>query len=142
MSLLLALPLWALLASPAPTPLPTLYLRDGRVFQLKEPPRMEAGRVVFTTVDGKAYSLDADDVQSVVGGSPTPARPQSAYNPQDSRALGAIARQERAKTGKETDLSVTNPTPRPTRVPTRPKKTPTAASKPTGAVQVVTPAKR
>lgn len=130
--LLLALPIWALLAGPVPTPPPTLTLRDGRVFQLKEPPRAEGDRVVFTTTDGKSYSLPSSDVRSFVPLPPTPTRPPRTYNPQDSRALGAIARQQRAETGKTTDLSETPPTPRPTRPPkTRTKSTPAPSSKKT-----------
>ncbi len=134
-TLLLLLPLSALLAA-APTPPPTLTLKDGRVFELKSPPRYEAGRVIFTTTEGKTYSLNESEVKSFVGEPPTPTRAPVTYNPQDSRALGAIARQERANTGKSTDLSAsTSPrstrppktptakrtkSPRPTRTPTRP----------------------
>ncbi len=134
-SLLLALPVWALLAVPAPTPAPTLYLKDGRVFLLKEAPRTEGGRVVFTTLDGKAYSLRPDEVQSFVGAPATPTRGPITYNPQDSRALGAIARQERDKTGKTSDLSASSPTRRPTLRPTKPKKTPTASPKPSATTR-------
>jgi hypothetical protein len=130
--LLLALPLWALLAGPAPTPPPTLTLRDGRVFQLREAPRTEGDRVVFTTTEGKSYSLPSSDVQSFVPVPPTPTRPPRTYNPQDSRDLGAIARQQRAETGKTTDLSGAAPTPRPTRPPkTRTKSAPPPSSKKT-----------
>jgi len=130
--LLLALPVWALLAGPAPTPPPTLTLRDGRVFQLREPPRKEGDRVVFTTTEGKSYSLPSSDVQSFVPVPPTPTRPPRTYNPQDSRDLGAIARQQRAETGKTTDLSEAPPTPRPTRPPkTRTKSTPAPSPKKT-----------
>jgi hypothetical protein len=122
-SWLLALPLSALLAAAAPTPPPTLTLKDGRVFELKSPPRHEAGRIVFTTTEGKTYTLNESEVKSFVGEPPAPTRGPSTYNPQDSRALGAIARQERANTGKTTDLSTTASPPRSTRPP---KKTPTA----------------
>jgi hypothetical protein len=128
--LLLALPLWMLFVGPVPTPPPTLTLRDGRVFQLREPPRAEGDRVVFTTTDGKSYSLPSSDVQSFVPVPPTATRPPRTYNPQDSRALGAIARQQRAETGKTTDLSEAPPTARPTRPPkTRTKSTPAPSSK-------------
>ena len=125
------LPLWALLAGPAatPPPPPTLTLRDGRVFELREPPRNEAGRVIFTTTEGKTYSLDAAEVKSFVGAPPTATPAPPSYNPQDSRALGAIARQERANTGKTTDLSA-RPTARSTRPPRKtpqPKRTKTPA---------------
>ena len=132
--LLLALPFWALLAGPAPTAPPTLTLRDGRVFQLKESPRTEGDRVVFTTTDGKSYSLPKSDVQSFVPLPPTPTPPPRTYNPQDSRALGAIARQQRAETGKTTDLSEAHPTARATHPPkTRTKSTPAPASTKTPA---------
>jgi hypothetical protein len=133
---ILALSLWALAAPPAPTPLPRLTLRDGRVFELTAAPRTEAGRVIFTTKEGKTYSLPASEVQSFVDVPPTPTRVPSGYNPQDSRALGAIARQERAKTGKKTDLSAsaasTSTTP-PHAKTKAPKKTRTPAPKKTAA---------
>jgi len=127
-SLFLALPLWVLLAGTAPTPPPTLILRDGRVLQLKDLPHTEGARVVFTTIDGKTYSLEQSEVKSLVTSPPTPTRAPRNYNPQDSRALGAIARQERAKTGKTTDLSAPHPTPRATR-PARPRPTPARPAK-------------
>ena len=127
MSLFLALPLCALLAGPAPTPAPRLTLRDGRVFQLQAPPRTEGGRVLFTTTDGKAYSLDASEVQSFVSLPATPTHPPRTYNPQDSRDLGAIARQQRADAGKTTDLSSSSPSPRPTRTPKAAAAAPTSS---------------
>ena len=135
--LLLALPLWGLLAGPAATPPPTLTLRDGRTFQLAAPARQENGRVIFTTTEGKTYSLDAADVRSAVDRPPASTRTPKVYNPMDSQNLGAIAREERAKTGKTTELSSPRATaspgkPRPTRSPTpgakktpRPTRTPT-----------------
>ncbi len=131
---ILALSLWALAAPPAPTPLPRLTLRDGRVFELTGPPRKEAGHVIFTTKEGKTYSLLESEVKSFVDVPPTPTRPPSSYNQEDSRALGAIARQERAKTGKTTDLSAphtSSPTPARTKTKPPPKKTATAAAKAT-----------
>jgi hypothetical protein len=106
--LLLALPLCALLA--APTPPPTLTLKDGRTFQLRMPAHFEGGRVTFTTTEGKTYSLSASDVRSEVDRPPTPTRTPKVYNPMDSQNLGAIARQQRAETGKTTDLSAPHPT--------------------------------
>lgn len=145
-SLLLALSFGALLAGSAPTPPPTLTLRDGRVYQLKEPPHTAGGRIVFTTTEGKTYSLDQSEVESLVNSPPTPTRGPRAYNPQDSRALGAIARQQRAKTGKTTDLSAPRPTPRPTRRPTRqrPPGSPSAVTRrsPVHAAKTPTPAPR
>jgi hypothetical protein len=129
---ILALSLWALAAPPAPTPFPRLTLRDGRVFELQGPPKTEAGHVIFTTKEGKTYSLLASEVQSFVETPPTPTHPPSSYNREDSRALGAIARQERAKTGKTTDLSSSHAsTPPPARTKTKPPRKKTAASKAT-----------
>lgn len=141
-SFLLALPLWVLLAGPAPTPPPTLTLRDGRVYQLKEPARTEGGRVVFTTLEGKTYSLPSSEVKSMVVSPPTPTRVPPEYNPQDSRALGAIAREQRATTGKTTELSAPHSTPRPTARPAKkhPPKTPSAGARlPTPARAAKTP---
>jgi hypothetical protein len=128
-----ALSLWALVAPPAPTPLPRLTLRDGRVFELSGPPRTEAGHVIFTTKEGKTYSLPASEVQSFVDVPPTPTRPPKTYNQEDSRALGAIAREERAKTGKSTVLSsqpASTPPPR-TKTASSKKTTTHAPKKPT-----------
>jgi len=137
---ILALSLWALVAPPAPTPRPRLTLRDGRVFELTGPPRKEAGHVIFTTKEGKTYSLPESEVQSFVDVPPTPTRPPSSYNQEDSRALGAIARQERAKTGKTTDLSSPPASTAPARTKTAAaKKTPTHAPKKTTPTRTPTP---
>ena len=140
---LVAIPFWVLLAGTEPTAIPpTLTLRDGRVFQLKEPPRTEGSRIVFTTTEGKTYTLPANEVSSFVAVPPTPTRPPRTYNPQDSHALGAIARQERAKTGKTTDLSApTQRTPHPTKVAGK-KKTGASTGKTPGAATGKTPAAR
>ena len=137
---ILALSLWALAAPPAPTPLPRLTLRDGRVFELTGPPRTEAGHVIFTTKEGKTYTLLESEVQSFVDVPPTPTRVPSSYNPQDSRALGAIARQERAKTGKKTDLASSPASTTPAHARTKaPKKTATPAAKKTTPTGTATP---
>lgn len=137
---ILALSLWALVAPPAPTPAPRLTLRDGRVFELTGPPRKEAGHVIFTTKEGKTYSLPESEVQSFVDAPPTPTRPPSSYNQEDSRALGAIARQERAKTGKTTDLSSPPASGSPPRTKTAgPKKTTTHSPKKTTPTRTPTP---
>jgi len=112
--------MWTLLApAPETTPLPpTLTLKDGRVLYLTAPPRTEGSRVIFTTVGGKTYTLQASEVESFVDAPPTPTRTPRRFNPQDSHNLGAIARQERAKTGKTTDLSSAPPkTPGPAKSP-------------------------
>lgn len=132
--LLLALPVWSFLAAPAPTPAPMITLRDGRTFHLTAPARRENGRVVFTTTEGKTYSLDAADVVSAVDQPPTPTRTPKVYSPMDSQNLGAIARQERAKTGKTTELSAQHPTARPSKTPTRkPVRTATPKASPSPA---------
>ena len=92
------------------------------------PARREKGRVIFTTTEGKTYSLEAADVVSEVDQPPTPTRTPNVYNRMDSQNLGAIAREERAKTGKTTDLSSPHPTARPSKTPTR-KPTRTAPPK-------------
>ncbi len=105
------MPLCALLA--APTPPPTLTLKDGRTFHLQAPAHFETGRVIFTTTEGKTYSLSASDVRSEIEHPPTPTPTPRVYNPMDSQNLGAIARQQRAETGKTTELSAPHPTAHP-----------------------------
>jgi len=120
----------------APTPPPTLTLKDGRVFYLKRAPHEEHGRLVFTTLEGKTYSLDRNEVRSFVNAPPTATRTPRVLNPQDSRELGAIARQKRQREGKTTDLSGPRVTRTPpgrarsrTRVPT-PARTPKPSAPP------------
>lgn len=96
-----------------------MKLRDGRVMRLKEAPRIAGGRIVFTTVEGQTYSLAESEVLSI-GAEPTPTPTPRAVNPLDSHNLGAIARQERQKTGKKAEVAL-RPTPGPR---------PAAASKP------------
>ena len=93
--------------------------------RLKDPPRIAGGRIVFTTVDGKTYSLAESDVLAI-GAEPTPAPTPTVLNPLDSHSLGAIAQEQRQKTGKKAELAP-RPTlsPKPTRTPRPPKKTPT-----------------
>lgn len=101
----------AALADP-PTTVPTqMRLKDGTTYQLKEPPFLKDGRFIFTTTDGKVFSLSEKEVDEIHLLGPTPV-PRVAPNPQDSRALGAIAQQERRKTGKRVAVSPA-PTPRP-----------------------------
>jgi len=95
--------LWLAPGSPSPPPL-RLKLKDGRVYVLKEPPTLDGTRYVFETVEGKFYSLDQSEVASLgAAPRPTPARPR--LNPQDSHALGAIARQQREHRGKSADVA-------------------------------------
>ncbi|HSS44120.1 MAG TPA: hypothetical protein VLO07_02175 [Thermoanaerobaculia bacterium] len=111
--------LWLVPGSPGP-PVLRLKLRDGRVYLLKEPPSLDGTRYVFKTVDGKVYSLDQSEVVSV-GPVPRPTQGRARPNPQDSRALGAITRQQRERRGKSAEVA-----PRTTRRATRkPKPTPT-----------------
>ena len=100
---LLHLLIWLPLASPAPATT-RLTLKDGTVYILKEPPQVSGGRIVFTTIDGKVLSAKQDDVQSI-GAVPKPTAGPPKYNPQDSRALGAIARQEREREGKTAEVA-------------------------------------
>jgi hypothetical protein len=104
--LLVPLLLWLPLASPSPAT--RLLMKDGTVYILKEPPQFSGGRIVFTTVDGRVLSAKQDDVQSI--GAVIKPTPTPRYSSQDSRALGAIARQQRDKEGKTAEVA-----PRPTR---------------------------
>ena len=100
-----------------------MILRDGRVMRLKEAPRIAGGRIVFTTVEGRTYSLAESEVLSI-GAEPTPSPTPRVINPLDSRNLGAIARQERQKTGRKPEVAARrHPAPnRDTRPPTGPRK--------------------
>src|SRR6202022_2539526 len=73
-----------------------MVLKDGTVYLLKEPPRYGAGRIIFTTTDGKSYSLNESEVAMIGVSPPTPV-PRVTYSPMDSKSLGAIARQQREK---------------------------------------------
>jgi len=78
-----------------------MRLKDGTVYELKAPPHLSGRRFVFTTRDGKVFSLGESEVEEIRLVGPTPV-PRVALNPQDSRQLGAIARQERLKKGTHT----------------------------------------
>ena len=88
-------------ASPA-----KLALEDGTVYILKEPPRFWAGRIIFTTAEGKSYSLNESEVDTI-GVSPQTPTPRVTYSPMDSKSLGAIARQQREKKGSSAPLDST-----------------------------------
>jgi len=121
---LLALLLGLLVSTPAPSPT-VMRLKDGRVMRLKEPPRIAGGRIVFTTAEGRTYSLAESDVLSI-GAEATPTPTPRVVNPLDSHNLGDIARQERQKTGRKAEVAVrATPTPKPARAPRPPKRTPT-----------------
>jgi hypothetical protein len=126
-ALALALALLFVPVSQSPT---IMKLKDGRVMRLKEAPRIAGGRIVFTTVEGRTYSLAESEVLSI-GAEPTPTLTPRVVNPLDSHNLGAIARQERQKTGKKAEVAVrATPTPKPAKAPKPPKRTPTP--RPTG----------
>jgi hypothetical protein len=90
-----------------------MRLKGGTVYELKEPPRLKDGRFVFTTQKGKCYSLAEDEVSEIQLLS-RPDASTEAPNPQDSRQLGAIARQQRREKGRYTAIAPA-PTPRPRR---------------------------
>ena len=125
----LILLLWGQLA--LPESLTRLVMKDGTVYTLKEPPQVSGNRLIFTTVDGLTLSAKQDDVQSF-GAAPKPPPPAPTYMPQDSRALGAIAREDRERQHKVAEVAPA-PTQRPTITPkkrspakkTTPVKTPT-----------------
>jgi len=116
-------------ASPAPTATPApmrLTLKNGTVYILREPPRISGRLVIFTTMDGRAFSMDQSEIETVGAVprvSPTPRR----YNVEDSHALGAITRQEREHQGKKAEVApkqnVKHPTPTPGH--SRPRRSPT-----------------
>jgi hypothetical protein len=94
-----------------------MRLKDGTVYELKEPPHLSGARFVFKTRDGKVYSLAESEVEEIRLVGPTPV-PRVVPNPQDSHQLGAIARQERHRKGTHT-LIAPAATPRPSRKSSR-----------------------
>jgi len=125
----LILLLWGQLA--LPESLTRLVMKDGTVYTLKEPPQVSGNRLIFTTVDGLTLSAKQDDVQSI-GAAPKPPPPAPTYMPQDSRALGAIAREDRERQHKVAEVAPA-PTQRPTITPKKrsPAKKPTPVKTPT-----------
>ena len=121
--------LFSLWLPQAATAQPTrILMKDGTSYVLKEPPQFKGGRIVFTTIDGSVLSVKQDDVQSI-GVAPNPT-PTARYKPDDSRALGAITRDEREREHKTAEIAPkptqkSSPTPKkraPTKTPTpRPK---------------------
>ncbi|MBC8646381.1 MAG: hypothetical protein H7X85_04410 [Thermoanaerobaculia bacterium] len=78
---------------------------------LRAPARQVGKRFVFQTRDGRVYSVETTEVQSTgVPPRPTPGPPR--WNRHDSRALGAIVRNERNRKGKAVEVA-----PRPARAP-------------------------
>ena len=105
--------LLSLLAALADTPVTIpaqMRLKDGTVYELKEPPFLKNGRFIFTTQDGKVLSLAETEVDEIKLLSSAP--PDRALNPHDSHQLGAIARERRRSRGSYTLLAPA-PTPRP-----------------------------
>ena len=106
MTTCLALTLAAGLLVSTPAPSTTIItLKDGRVMRLKEPPRSAGGRIVFTTVEGQTYSLAESDVLAI-GAEPRPTQTPPAPNRLDSHSLGAIAQEQRQKTGKKAEVEL------------------------------------
>ena len=102
--------------SDSSVPVPAqMTLKDGTVYELKEPPHLSGTRFVFTTRAGKVFSLGESEVEEIRLLGPTPV-PRVVLNPQDSRQLGAIARQQRRKKGTHT-LIAPAATPRPGKRP-------------------------
>ena len=93
-----------------------IRLKDGTVYSLQSPPHLTGGRFVFKTTDGRLLSLAETEVDEIRLLVPTPG-PREDLNPQDSHALGAIAREQRSTSGKRTLISPSSPAPTP-----RPKK--------------------
>jgi hypothetical protein len=87
-----------------------MRLKDGTVYELQEPPFLKEGRFIFTTRQGGVFSLAETEVEEIKLIGPAPAA-KKAPNPQDSRALGAIARGQRRARGKPAPVSPA-PTPR------------------------------
>lgn len=100
------------LVSPVAASGPTrLTLKNGTVYQLREPPRISGRRIVFQTVDGKVFSIAESEV-ATIGSAPPPPTATPKYSSQDSRALGAIARQQRARKGKAAEVAPKPPSAR------------------------------
>ncbi len=103
----------SLLAVLADTPVripAQMRLKDGTVYELKEPPYLKNGRFIFTTHDGKVLSLgeiEVDEIKLL-----PPEAPGRALNAHDSHQLGAIARERRRSRGSYTLLAPA-PTPSP-----------------------------
>ena len=90
--------------------------------------------MVFTTIDGTMFSLDESEVASI-GSAPAATPAQRRYDQEDSRNLGAIARQQRDAQGKRAEVAPrparkATPKPKPTKAP-KAKTTRTPPPKPT-----------
>lgn len=127
---LLVISLAALAPPPDTAPGTRLTLRNGTVYILKEPPRITGTRVVFTTADGQLLSLDESEIQSI-GSTPAPTPSPKRYDQEDSRALGAIARQQRDAKGRRAEVA---PRAAPAKRATKPARTKSKQAK--GKAQV------
>jgi len=106
-----------------------LVLKNGTVYMLKEPPRISGTRVVFTTVEGNVLSLDESEVASI-GAAPASPPAAKKYDQEDSKNLGAIARQQRDARGKPAEVAPRAPSHKKTPKPPSPKAKPTKTPKP------------
>src|SRR5215470_3466508 len=112
------------LSAVTPAPATRLVLKDGTIYFLKEPPRLWGGKIIFTTIDGKSYSLNESEVDTIGAPPAVTPTPEVTYNPQDSRSLGGIARQQREKKGLSSAIAVPTPSPHRARRAPRPTRTP------------------
>ncbi len=108
-------------------PVTRMTLKNGTVYLLKDPPSASGGRIIFTTVEGKVFSLAESEV-ATIGSVPAPTPAPRGYNVQDSRELGAIARQQRARRGKTAEVAPGEATKKPVRAKAV-KRTPGSARK-------------
>ncbi|HYK41418.1 MAG TPA: hypothetical protein VE007_03450 [Thermoanaerobaculia bacterium] len=124
--------LCAILLAGPPAPVPTqpptrLTLRNGTVYMLREPPRISGARVVFTTLDGRTFTMEQSEIEAV-GAAPRPTATPRRYDSGDSHALGAIARQQRDRRGKKAEVAPRQPAVRrPTPTPRHPRRHPSPA---------------
>ncbi|MEO8431440.1 MAG: hypothetical protein ABI592_08025 [Acidobacteriota bacterium] len=107
-----------------------IVLRTGTEYLLKEPPRISGTRVIFTTTDGKTFSMDEKEIDSI-GAAPRTAVAPKRYDVEDSTQLGAIARQQRDARGKTAEVAPRKPRPpRSAKSSKRPRMGPTAPARP------------
>jgi hypothetical protein len=95
-----------------------LTLRNGTVYLLREPPRISGKRVIFTTQDGRVFTMDQSEIETV-GAAPRPTPTPRRFDSGDSHALGAIARQQRERRGKKAEVAPRQAVRRPTPIPPR-----------------------
>ena len=90
--------------TPAPAPGARLILKNGTAYFLREPPSISGKRVVFTTTDGRLFSMDEREIASITA-APRSAPAPRRYDPHDSHSLGAIAKQQRDTRGKLAEVA-------------------------------------